>query len=128
KLIDFAVWRAFLGSRSDAAHRPAMQALGELGRVRFDWVLPYSSLPRHVAGPYPVYPMGSAYIWVNLDKVPPDAQLGFRAEWEQPVQFQWAIVRVDAQGRAMSQLNLPYLERGTSVEKTLLNFQGASAL
>jgi hypothetical protein len=128
QLVNFAVWRGFLGSRSDAAHPPHLSGLGDLGRVRFDWVLAYSSLPRHVAGPYPLSPLGSAYIWVDLDSVPLVAELGFRAEWEQPVQFQWAIVRVDAQGRAMSQLTLPYLERATSVEQTLTNFQGAAGL
>lgn len=127
-LVNFAVWRAFVGSRADALHRPALAALGELGRVRFDWVLRYSSLPRHVAGPYPVYPLGAAYIWVELDGVVSDAPLAFRAEWEQPVQFQWALVRVDAQGRALSQVTLPYLERGSSVEKTLMNVGGAAGL
>jgi hypothetical protein len=126
--VNFAVWRAFLGDRSDAAHRPFLTELGELGRIRFDWVFPYSTLPRHVAGPYPVYPLGAAYVWVDLDRVPKDAELGFRAEWEQPVQFQWALVRVDAEGRALSQLTLPYVERATSVEKTLLNVSGAAGL
>lgn len=127
-LVNFAVWRAFVGSRADALHRPTLTALGELGRVRFDWVLPYSSLPRHVAGPYPVSPLGAAYIWVDLDGVVSDAPLAFRAEWEEPVQFQWALVRVDAEGRALSQVSLPYLERGSSIEKTLMNVKGAAGL
>lgn len=35
-LVNFAVSRAFLGDRSDGAHRPPLTALGEQGRVRFD--------------------------------------------------------------------------------------------
>lgn len=124
----FAVSRLFLGARSDNAHSPGLPELGTWGRVRFDWMLPYSSLPRHVAGPYPLEPLGAAYVWVDLDSVPLTARLAFRAEWEEPVRFKWMVVSVDAQGREMNRWDVPYIERGHRVEKTIMNFQGAAGL
>ena len=127
-LVGFSVSRLFLGSRADNAHAPGLPELGTWGRVRFDWVLPYSSLPRHVAGPHPLEPLGSTYVWLDLDSVPLTARLAFRAEWEEPVRFKWMVVSVDAQGREMNRWDVPYLERGNRVEKTIMNFQGAAGL
>ena len=55
----FAVSRAFAGDRDDGAHLPRFAWAGALGRVRFDWSLPFSTLPRRVASPRPVEPTGA---------------------------------------------------------------------
>lgn len=105
-----------------------MRELGNVGRVSFDWVVDYSSLPRHLAGPNPVYPLGAAYVWVELDSVPLHTTLALRAEWEAPVVFTWSVVAVDARGQEMNRWRLPYVERATSAETTIMNFEAAAGL
>ncbi|HMJ14743.1 MAG TPA: hypothetical protein VK524_25200, partial [Polyangiaceae bacterium] len=92
---DFAVSRAFLGSRDDGRHLPSLTWLGDFGRVRFDWVLKYSSLPRRVPATRPIEPSGSIYLWLALDELALGAVVGFQATWEPPVAFKWSLVRVD---------------------------------
>lgn len=124
----FAASRAFIGDRNDGAHLPGLSWLGHAGRVRFDWQLRYSSLPRNLASPRALEPMAASYVWLELDSVPLGAQLAFRANWEGPVRFKWLVIAVDAEGREMSRWDIPFLERGTQVEKTLLNFEAAAGL
>jgi hypothetical protein len=125
---DFAVGRAFVGDRDDGARLPALHWLAELGRVRFDWVLPFSSLPRRVAPLRPLEPTGSVYLWLELDQVPADASLGFRADWEPPVVFRWTLVRVGRDGRELGRVHPAFQELGTSVEQTLVNLEGAAGI
>jgi hypothetical protein len=58
-LLSFAVWRAFLGSRDNGHNAPELLWLGDAGRVRFEWSLKASSLPRRVAPLKPIEPLGS---------------------------------------------------------------------
>jgi hypothetical protein len=125
---EWSLARAFWGNRASGTHAPELPELGAAGRVGFDWVIDYSSLPRHLAGPSPVYPLASAYVWVELDSVPLHATLAFRAEWEAPIAFTWVVVSVDKQGREMNRWRLPYLERATSAETTIVNFEAAAGL
>ena len=48
-LLDFAVARAFVGSRSDGGHLGDVTRFGDAGRVRFEWAVPFASLPRRLA-------------------------------------------------------------------------------
>lgn len=125
---DFAVSRAFLGDRDDAAHVPTLDFAGAFGRVRFDWVIPFSSLPRRVAPARPIEPTGAMYVWLALDRVPEGASLGFRAEWEPPVAFRWTLVKVAADGRELSRVHAAFQERGTQVEQTLVELEGAAGI
>lgn len=125
---DWSVSRAFWGSRADGTHAPELRYAGDAARVAFDWTLPYSSLPRHLAGPKPLQPLGSAYIWVELDSVPLHAQLAFRAEWEAPTQFRWVVIAVNEAGMEVNRWSLPFLERATTIETTLTNFENAHGL
>jgi hypothetical protein len=125
---EWATSRAFWGARADGAHAPELRSTGDAGRITFDWTLAYSSLPRHLAGPNPIQPLGAAYLWVELDSVPLHATLAFRAEWEEPTRFRWVIVAVDDQGREMNRRSLPYVENATSAETTLMNFEGSAGL
>jgi hypothetical protein len=94
--------------------------------VRFDWVVRYSELPRRVLATRPIEPTGSVYLLLELDDVALGATLGFQAEWEAPVAFVWSLVQVDAQGREMSRLLVPFNERATSTEQRLQNFESAA--
>ena len=105
---DLAVTRAFMDSR-----------------VRFDWSLPLSSLPRRVASQRAIYPTGSMYVWLGLDQPMQGETLAFQAEWEAPVTFYWTLVVVDAAGNELRRIAAPFKERATHVEQQLVNLEGA---
>lgn len=128
-MIDFAVSRAFLGDRDDGAHFLPSAWPGSFGRVRFDWEIPLSSLPRRVAPLRPIEPNGAMYVWLDLDKkVPEGMDLGFQGEWEPPVSFQWTLVMVDSAGKELRRLNAPFIERGTKVELNVVDLSEARGI
>jgi hypothetical protein len=122
------VSRAFLGDRDDGSHWPAMAWTGAFGKVRFDWSIQFSTLPRRVASSRPIEPTGAFYLWLDLDDVPLGAALGVQAEWEHPVPFKWEIVRVDKDGRELSRLDVPYQETGTSFQQRVVGLEAAAGL
>ncbi len=125
---DFAASRAFLGDRDDGTHWPRMGWAGAAGSVRFDWHLKSSSLPRRVAAAHPVEPNGASYVWVELDDLELGTTLGFQAQWEPPVAFQWTLVRVAQDGRELSRVVVPFQERATEVTQTVTNLEAAAGL
>ena len=125
---DLAVTRAFIGVRDDGEHLPALEWAGSFGRVRFDWSLRLSGLPRRVASLRPVEPTGAMYVWLDLDQSLGEQELGFQAEWESPVSFQWALVSVAGDGRELGRIYTPFVERGTKVEQTLSDLKDARGL
>jgi hypothetical protein len=124
---DLAVSRAFLGSREDGTHLPELAWSGAFGAATFDWVLPFSTLPRRVRVT-PVEPTGSVFVWVDLTGAPPSVPLGFQAEWEPPAEFQWTLVRIDEKGAELGRLKVPFQERATSVEGRLMEMGDARAV
>jgi hypothetical protein len=98
-LLDFAVARAFAGTRADGEHLPDSERFGTFGRVRFEWSVPYATLPRRLGPARPIEATGSTYLWLDLADAPSGSGLVFDAAWEVAQVFQWALVRVDAQGR-----------------------------
>ncbi len=118
----------FVGTRGDGTLVPSLGWSGDFGRVRFDWSLPLSSLPRRVASQHPIFPTGSIYVWLDLDQPVQGETLAFQAEWEAPVSFQWTLVRVDAAGHELSRIDAPYQQRGTKVEQQLVNLEGAAGV
>jgi hypothetical protein len=125
---NFAIARAKLGRSVDQTPLFGLAASGDFAKARYDWRIKFSSLPRRVASKYPLEPLGTTYLWLDLDEVPLGATLGFRAEWEGPVAFKWLLVALDAQGHEIQRLDVPYLERGTSIERSWVNFEAASAI
>ncbi len=87
-----------------------------------------SSLPRRVAALRPIDPLGALYVWLELDQSLGEKELGFQAEWESPVSFQWAIVSVGAEGEEIGRIYPPFVERGRQVEQTLSDLKGARGL
>lgn len=124
-MLGFAVERAFVGARDDGRHHPALAWLGDAGRVRFDWVLAASSLPRRVAPRRPLEAFGCAYSWLELDRITLGKVLAFRAEWEAPASFRWALLTIDASGKVLGRFDLPYVQNATSAERTLEDYDGA---
>jgi hypothetical protein len=123
---DFAVTRAFLGEREDDRHLPSLAWSGFFGTPHFDWVMPFSSLPRRV-GLTPLEPTGAAFVWLDLKSAPAGLTLGFRAEWEPPAEFQWELVEVGTGGE-LTRLRVPFQERETVVEARLANVHDARAV
>lgn len=127
-MLSFAVARAFWGSRGDGREDPELSWLGDAARVRFDWVIEASSLPRRVAPRRPLEPLGAAYLWLTIDRVSVSGTLAIRTEWEAPATFRWTAVAVDAEGRALERYDLPYVQNATSAERTIVNYAEAAAL
>jgi hypothetical protein len=127
-LLGFAVWRAFLGTRDNGQRNPELLWLGDAARVRFEWTLKASTLPRRVAPLRPIEPLGASYLWLEIDRVSLGKTLAFRAEWESPAALRWALVAVDAQGEPMKRYDLPYVQNATSAERTLVDYQDAAAI
>lgn len=100
-LVELAIARAFMGDRSDGLHLLDVGWLGALGRVRFEWAVAWADLPKRVAPAYPLEPTGAGYVFLDLSGKPDDAELTIVADWEATHVFQWAAVRLDAEGREL---------------------------
>jgi hypothetical protein len=127
-LIDHALRRALMGDRDDGTRLPNLAFAGSFGRAHYDWVIPFSTLPRRVLAGHPIEPLGIELIWLELDEVPIGAVLGFRAEWEPPYSFQWRLLLLDAEGRELQRVDVPYQERASSGEARVQRLQGAKAV
>ncbi|KYF65356.1 hypothetical protein BE15_41230 [Sorangium cellulosum] len=134
-LLDFAVARAFLGSRSDGAHLSDAARFGDFGRVRFEWSLPYATLPRRVAPLRPIEPTGATYLWLDLSAESaagaPDletAEITFVADWELPALFRWAIVKVDRQGAEAGRVEVAGIFGSSRAQRTVVGLGGLSGL
>ena len=126
--LDFAVNRAFIGSRSDAGHLVDVDKYGDAGRVRFEWNVPLSSLPRRLAPMRPIEALGSTYLWVDLQNAPENLELVFVADWEAGVLFHWMIVKVDAHGLELGRISIAGIRGSIRAERSLLDLRGVSGL
>ncbi|MFZ5890894.1 MAG: hypothetical protein ACOY0T_07580 [Myxococcota bacterium] len=127
-MVDFAVARAFVGARDDGLHLPALAWSGNFGKLRTDWVVKFSSLPRRVLVNPALDSTGSVVVWLDMDEVGLGAALGVHIDWEPPVSFQWQIVKVGPKGEEVTRIDVPFQERGHEVDARLQNLDGASAV
>ncbi len=127
-LLEFAIHRAFVGSRSDDGHLVDVAKYGDAGRVRFEWSVPYETLPRRLAPKRPIDAMGATYVWVDLRGAPEDVDLSFVADWEAGVLFHWAVVKVDSQGMEMGRISIAGIHGSTHAERSLIGLRGARGL
>jgi len=127
-MVDFALRRALAGDRDDGTRLPTLGFAGSFARPQFDWVIPFSTLPRRVLTGTPIAPSGTELIWLELDDAPMGAAIGFRAEWEAPVSFQWRILLVDREGREVRRFDVPFQERARSADARVLRLDGAKAI
>jgi hypothetical protein len=126
--IDFAIARLFMGSRDDGVHFPETAFAGSAGRVRFEWRVPFASLPRRLSPEHPIDPTGATYIWIDLEGAPANARLVIRAEWEAPVPFRWALVRIATDGAEVSRVLVTSQQKATSAEKNLDALEGLAGV
>jgi hypothetical protein len=127
-MVDFALRRALAGDRDDGTRLPTLAFAGSFARPHFDWVIPFSSLPRRVLSGTPVAPSGAQLIWLELDDAPIGAAIGFRAEWEAPVAFQWRILAIDRDGRDVRRIDVPFQESAQSADARVLRLDSVKAL
>ncbi len=127
-MLDFAVDRAFVGSRSDGMHMQDVAGFGELGRVRFEWAPTYASMPRRLAPARPLDALGSTYIWLDLASAPEKAEVTFVAEWEVPFLFRWALVKVDKSGADAGRIDVAPVFGQFRAEKTVRDVDGLAGL
>ncbi|HET9957182.1 MAG TPA: hypothetical protein VFQ61_21945, partial [Polyangiaceae bacterium] len=124
-MADFAVARALLG---DDSHFPNLAFAGDFGRMRFDWSLDFSSLPRRVLVKPALESTGVVAIRLRLDDVALGQALGFRAEWEAPVSFQWQLVKLNAEGKEMGRIDVPFQERAREAEARVSWLDGVASI
>jgi hypothetical protein len=127
-LLDFAVARAFVGSRSDDMHLSDVARFGDLGRVRFDWNVDYASLPRTLAPAFPLQPTGATYVWVDLEKAPGGVPMTVVARWEPPTEFRWAVVKIAPDGSEQGRLEPPTQLGQTESQQSLVDLHGLAGL
>lgn len=127
-MLDFAVERAFMGSRSDEAHMLDVARFGDLGRPRLEWVVGYDSLPRRLLPSRPLDALGATYIWVDLSKAPDDAALTFQADWENPFLFRWSLVKIRKDGSEDSRIKVPAVFGEFEAARVVHNVGGLAGL
>jgi hypothetical protein len=127
-LLDFAVARLFMGGRDDGVHFGESAFAGNFGRVRFDWSIDFATLPRRLSPERPIDPTGSSYIWIDVRSAPPGARLALRMEWEEPVLFRWALVRIRPDGSEASRVLVTAQQRSTWSEKNLDDLGGLAGV
>jgi hypothetical protein len=127
-MVDFALRRALAGDRDDGTRLPLLSWAGAFGRAHFDWVIPFSTLPRRVLSGRPVQQSGAELIWVELDDAPMGTAVAFHAEWEAPVAFQWRMLLIDREGREVRRVDVAFQERGSSADGRLLRLDGGKAI
>lgn len=127
-LLDFAVARAFVGSRSDEAHLADVARFGDAGRVRFEWSVPYTTLPRRLAPLAPIDPTGMTYVWVDLGGAPAGSELTFAADWELHSLFRWSLVKVDKNGTEAGRLDVAGVFGDSHAERTMIGLDGLAGV
>jgi hypothetical protein len=127
-LLDFAIQRAFVGSRDDGAHMNDVAWYGDAGRVRFEWSVGYDSLPRRLAPLRPISGTGTTYLWLDLDGAPPEAELTFVAEWEAPVLFRWALVKIDREGGERGRVEVAGVYGSQKAVQTVVDLRDLSGV
>jgi hypothetical protein len=127
-MVDFALRRALSGDRDDGTRLPSLGFAGSFARPHFDWVIPFSTLPRRVLTGTPIGPSGTELIWLDVEGAPADAAIGFHAEWEAPVAFQWRLWVIDREGRDVRRIDVTFKERGLEADARVLRLAGAKAI
>jgi len=126
-LLDFAVARAFVGSRSDGEHLRDVDRYGDEGRVRFEWSVGSGTLPRRLAPRSAIDPTGMTYLWLDLTTTPPP-EVTFVADWEPPSLFRWSLVKVDPTGAEVGRQDVAGVYGDVHAEKTVVGLDGLAGL
>jgi len=124
----FAQNRAFFGSGSRVGSGRGAAFAGSFGKVRFDWSIPASSLPRRVASVRPLAPNGSIYVWLELDAWTNKDVLGFEAKWEEPAPFKWTLSKITKSGEMAGSVDLVLQPKARSVQQRVVGLEGLAGV
>jgi hypothetical protein len=127
-LLDFAVARAFVGTRDDGLHLDDVARFGDAGRVRVEWDVPFASLPRRLAPMRPVDPTGTVYFWLDLRGAQMNEEVTFQGEWEAGVLFRWALVKVDETGAERGRVEPAAMNGSMAAQATVIGLGGLAGL
>jgi hypothetical protein len=126
--VRFGVARAFAGAASDGRHLPESAIFGESGRVRIEWEVPWPSSPRRFGG-IGVAPSGSVYILVHAPaNANANTRLRIEASWEAFSFFRWSVVKLDAHGSAIAELEIPAHLRSLESQMTVVGVEGVDRI
>ncbi len=92
------------------------------------WQIPWPSTARRLASPVPPAPTGASYILVSREGAPAAAKLRVEAQWEDYGRMRWAVVKMDAAGKALAQMVVPSLDRGTTASLTVEGLEAAQGV
>lgn len=102
--------------------------MGEFGRIRPDWELRVSTLPRRVASSRPLLPLGMLAIRVDIDVPSSELALAVKVEWESPAAFSWTVAKFDEADQELGRLDLAFEYGASSAEKRLVSLDGVRSL
>jgi len=91
---------------------------------RIAWRLPWPKVARRIAAPEPVAPTGASYVLIDHGSAPAGARLRLEAEWEDFGRMRWVVAKLDASGRALAEIPIVSLDRGTHASMTIDGLDG----
>jgi hypothetical protein len=109
-------------------HLSGVERFGDFGRVRFEWSVPFGSLPRRLAPTRPLEPTGATYLWVDCADAPAGAELTFVADWELPSIFRWSLIKVDKSGAESGRVDIAGVYGDSHVERSVVGLGGLAGL
>ena len=96
--------------------------------ARLAWSIPWPSAARRLAAPRAVAPTGASYVLVDHAGAPAGAKLRLEAAWEDYGRMRWVAVKLDASGRALAELPVTSLDRGTRTSLTIESLDATSSV
>jgi hypothetical protein len=95
---------------------------------RLAWRIPWPAPARRLASPVPPSPTGASYVLVDRDGAAPAARLRLEAQWEDYGRMRWVVVKIDSGGKALAEVVVPSLDRGTTASMTVEGLEAAKAV
>jgi hypothetical protein len=124
--LDFAVARAFMGSRGDGKHGLESLALGDAGAVLYDWEIDFPDHARSLGSRRPLAPLGSAYFSIRTKDISPTSRLRIEASWEEHAKMKLAVVRLNDAGAELGRLVIGAPKKATNAQMTVVDLIGVS--
>jgi hypothetical protein len=95
---------------------------------RLAWRIPWPATARRLASPVPPAPTGASYVLVDREGAAPAAKLRVEAQWEDYGRMRWVVVKLDSTGKALAEVVVPSLDRGTTASMTIEGLEAAKAV
>ena len=110
----------------DVLERFAVDRATAAPPVRVGWHIPWPAAARRFASPVPTSPTGASYVLVDLAGAPASARLRVEAAWEDFGRMRWAVIKLDAEARAIAVVPVTSLRLATRASMTVELLDGAA--